>query len=141
MTTFEMAMPLAGLGVGRGLGSALGGAADVVAAAILLLLGAYLLVAADDEADRLGSFSGRWPALLAVGLAVSLDELAMGFTIGLLGLSIVAAVLLIGGQAVVASQLGFRVGARLGAAVREGAERLAALALVALGVLVLVQSL
>jgi hypothetical protein len=37
------------------------------------------------------------------------------------------------------AQLGFRLGARLGERVREGAERLAALALLALGILVLVE--
>ena len=64
----------------------------------------------------------------------------MGFTIGLLGLSIVAAVVLIGTQAFVAAQLGLRLGSRLGDAAREWAERLAGVALVGLGALILVSS-
>ena len=38
-------------------------------------------------------------ALIGLGISISLDELAMGFTIGLLQLSIVLAVVLIGAQA------------------------------------------
>jgi putative Mn2+ efflux pump MntP len=60
----------------------------------------------------------------------------MGFTIGLLHLSLVLAVILIGVQAFIVAQLGLRLGAGLGAAAREWAERLAGIALLGLGVLI-----
>lgn len=141
MSGFETAMPVVGLLLGRGLGSLVGGAADYVAGAALLALGGYLLAAPDqDEGERLGGalrLSGL--ALLALGLSISLDELAMGFTIGLLHLSLAVAVILIGAQAFLVAQLGLRLGARLGEAAPERAERAAGLALLALGVLVVAE--
>jgi putative Mn2+ efflux pump MntP len=79
--------------------------------------------------------------LFALGLSVSLDELAIGFTIGLLRLSLWLAVLLIGAQAFLFAQLGLRLGARLGESLRERAEQAAGLALLALAVLLAVEKL
>ena len=143
LSGFEMTMPIVGLLIGRGLGTAIGGAAEYVAAAALLGLGGYMLLADErGETEKVASFGTRTGlALFALGLSISVDELAMGFTIGLLGLSIVAAVVLIGAQAFVVAQLGLRLGARLGEAARECAERLAGVALVGLGALILVEQL
>ena len=143
MSAFEMAMPLVGLLIGRGLGSAIGGGADYLAIAVLALLGSWTLVADEQgEQARLGQLaSGRGVALIALGLSISLDELAMGFTIGLLHLSIWFAVVLIGAQAFLLAQLGLRVGARLSERLREGAERVVGVALLALAGLFLVEKL
>jgi putative Mn2+ efflux pump MntP len=109
----------------------------------LIVLGGWMLIQ-DEGTERTAVerlAAGHGLALVALGLSVSLDELAIGFTIGLLHLSLWLAVVLIGAQAFVMAQLGFRFGARLGESVREGAERLAALVLLALGILVLVEEL
>ena len=134
-------MPVVGLLVGGGLGAAVGGVAEVVAGAALIGLGAWLLLADEEaEEERLGRLTtGSGLALVGLGVGISVDELAIGFTIGLLGLDLWLAVLLIGVQALVVAQLGLRLGARVGESVRESAERLAGLALIALGVLVLVE--
>ncbi|MEP6909934.1 MAG: manganese efflux pump [Actinomycetota bacterium] len=143
MSSFEMAMPIVGLLLGHGVGNVIGGVADYVAAAALLALGVWMLVAdEEDEGEKVGSLSGLGGvALIGLGISISLDELAMGFTIGLLHLSIILAVILIGAQAFVVAQLGLRLGARLGSGAREWAERLAGVALVGLGVLILVEKL
>jgi manganese efflux pump family protein len=94
---------------------------------------------AREEARISRLSTGRGVALLVLGLSVSLDELAIGFTIGLLHLSIWTAVGLIAPQAFLAAQLGLRLGARLGERLREGAERLAGIALLGLGVFFLVE--
>lgn len=139
---FEMAMPVVGLLLGRGLGTAIGRAADYVAAVALLALGAYILVDSDDEATTVSGLVGkRGLALIGLGISISLDELAMGFTIGLLGLSIVLAVILIGVQAFVVAQIGLRLGARVGSAASAWAEKLAGAALLGLGALILVEKL
>ena len=142
MSSFEMAMPVFGLLLGHGVGSAIGGVADYVAAAALLALGGWMLYAdEEDEGAKVSALSSRGGlALIGLGISISLDELAMGFTIGLLHLSIVLAVVLIGIQAFAAAQLGLRVGARLGAVAREWAEKLAGVALVGLGILILVEN-
>jgi putative Mn2+ efflux pump MntP len=143
MSGFETAMPVAGVLVGHGLAHAIGATADYLAAVFLIGLGAFMLVAGDDrEADTVSALvRNRGLALVGLGIGVSLDELAMGFTIGLLHLSLVAAVILIGAQAFLVAQLGLRLGSRLGESARERAEMLAALALLGLGALVLVEQL
>jgi manganese efflux pump family protein len=143
MSSFEMAMPVVGLLLGHGLGAAVGGVADYVAAAALLALGGWILVAGGgDDGEKVSALSSRGGlALIGLGISISLDELAMGFTIGLLKLSIVLAVVLIGVQAFAVAQLGLRLGAKLGEAAREWAEKLAGLALVGLGILILAEKL
>lgn len=136
MVSFEAGMPLVGVAAGAPLGHAIGSAADYVAIGILIALGLYTLLPTNDDDDervvRLGSLRG-WPAV-ALGISISLDELAVGFTLGLLRLPIWAVVVMIAAQAFILSQLGMRLGARLGARAAESAGRLAGVALVALGV-------
>jgi putative Mn2+ efflux pump MntP len=83
----------------------------------------------------------RGTGLLLLGLSVSLDELAIGFTLGLLHVPVIPVLVLIAVQTVVVSQLGMRLGTKLSERFRERAERLAALVLALLGVGVVVQRL
>jgi putative Mn2+ efflux pump MntP len=137
MSSFEMAMPVVGLLIGHALGRLVGNAADYVAIGVLALLGAWMLLHEDEaESDKVGQLvSGRGLVLLALGLSISLDELAIGFTIGLLHLSLWLAVVLIGAQAFLFAQVGLRLGARLNETMRERAEQLAGLALLGLAML------
>lgn len=143
LSGFEMAMPVIGLLAGHALGHAIGTAADYLASAALFALGAWMLTSEEhDEAARVSALiANSGLALAALGVSISLDELAMGFTIGLLHLSIVLAVILIGAQAFLVAQLGLRLGARLGHAAREAAEKIAGLALIGLAILILAQKL
>jgi putative Mn2+ efflux pump MntP len=143
MSSFEMAMPIVGLLLGHALGHVVGRNADYVAIAVLALLGVWMLLHEDDDesetVDRLAS--GRGLAVLALGLSISLDELAIGFTIGLLHLSLWLAIVLIGAQAFLFAQLGLRLGARLNETLRERAEQAAGLALLTLAALLAVEKL
>ncbi len=141
MAGFEMAIPVVGLLVGHALGHAVGSPAEWVAVAVLAVLGGWMLVHEEEreggKASELATRGGL--ALLALGISISLDELAMGFTIGLLHLSLWLAVALIGGQAFLFSQLGLRLGSRLNESLRERAEQLAGLALLGLASLLVVE--
>lgn len=143
-TIFEAGMPLVGFFGGSLVGAGLGAIADYVAIAILIALAVYMLLKPEDEDEeqRL-SLLGRTHGLAAVGLGVSisLDELAIGFTIGLLRLPVFLIIALIAVQTVIVTQLGLRLGSRLGERIREGAERLAGAALGLLGVVLLVEKL
>ena len=143
-TAFEVGMPLVGLFGGRLVGNVAGSAADYLAILILIALGVYVLWPKSEEKEhaRLGLL-GRTHGLAAIGLgiSISMDELAIGFTIGLLRFSIFLVVILIGVQTFVVTQLGVRLGARVGERVSEGAERLAGIALTALGLILLVEKL
>jgi manganese efflux pump family protein len=138
---FEAGMPLIGVGLGAPLARAIGSTADYLAAAAVVAVGGWMLLADDDReeehAQRLGGTHGV--ALLALGISISLDELAIGFGLGLVHLPVVPVVIALGTQAFVAVQLGLRLGARVAERHREIAERLAGLALVGLGIYLAVQ--
>ena len=137
-TAFEATMPLIGVAIGRSLGDAIGAAADYAAVAVLLALAIHILVE-DGDARVSGSMLGHGArASVVLGLSISLDELAVGITLGLLRLPIVPVIALIAAQTLIVAQLGMRIGARIGAHVREGAEQLAgiAYALLAIGLLI-----
>jgi manganese efflux pump family protein len=142
-TTFEMGMPLVGFFAGNLAGRAAGNAADYVAIAILIALGLFMLRPQAENEDKSLSLLARTRglAVLGLGIGISIDELAIGFTIGLLRFPVVVILVLIGIQTFVVTQLGIRLGQRIGERIREGAERLAGVALAALGVILLVEKL
>lgn len=132
---FEAAMPLVGVVVGAPLGHAIGSAADYLAAGLVAALGVYMLVSSDEsnDGDRLLSMTSRGiSGAVALGVSISLDELAIGFSAGLLRLPLVATLIAIAVQAFLITQIGLRLGARVGQW-HEYAERLAGAALLALG--------
>jgi putative Mn2+ efflux pump MntP len=137
---FEAAMPLIGVALGAPLGHAIGGAADYIAAGLVAALGVYVLVAEQDDEDgeRILSMTQKGIAgAVALGLSISLDELAIGFSAGLLRLPIVPMLVAIAAQAFLVTQLGLRIGAHFGG-LHEWAERIAGVALIALGAVLLV---
>ncbi len=83
MTSFETGMPLVGLALDAPLGRAIGSAANYLAIAALLAFGLYTLLSAEQEEEervgRLGNVTGFRAVLL--GLSISLDEFAIGFTL------------------------------------------------------------
>lgn len=140
---FEAGMPIVGFFIGGAVGHVIGYFAGWTAIAFLVVAGALMLRPGDEEKEEgrlrlLAKAQGF--AIIDLGLAISVDELAIGFSIGLLGLPLLVAVLWIGVQAFLAAQLGMRIGARLGEELRERAEQLAGVALIAMaGVLVVLK--
>jgi putative Mn2+ efflux pump MntP len=110
---------------------------------VLLAFGLYMLLGSEaDEQARLGRLTQMHGAgALLLGISISLDELAIGFTLGLLRLPAGLVIVLIALQAFILTQLGLRLGNRLSERVREGAERVAGLALTALGLVLLGEKL
>jgi len=138
--TFEAGMPLVGLLIGAALSGPLGGAAEYTAIVVLIVFGLYATFNSkeeDNEAKRIASTHGL--AIIGLGLGISLDGLAIGFTYGLLHLPVVLVTILIAFQAFVLSQVGFAVGGRLPESIRQYGEKVASLALVAIGLLLFVQ--
>jgi putative Mn2+ efflux pump MntP len=106
---FEAAMPIVGLVAGRGAAAVVSGAAEWIGLGCLAAVGAWLLV---EREEPVGTREPGVGGLLLLGVAVSLDEIGVGFSFGLLRIRLAPAIALIAVQAVVASQLGFRLGAR-----------------------------
>jgi putative Mn2+ efflux pump MntP len=139
---FEAVMPLVGFAIGYPVGHAVGTAGDYVATAVLLGLGISMARSSrNDQEPKDPRDLLRGGRALLLGLSISLDELVIGFTLGLLRGPVLLVAILVGVQAVVFSQIGLRLGARLGEHVREGAERLAGLVLIALALGLLAERL
>jgi len=99
-------------------------------------------VSGPQQEDRLLSLTQRGAlGAAALGVSISLDELAIGFSAGLLRLPIPAMVIAIAAQAFIVTQIGLRLGDRVGEAMREATEKLAGAALIALGAILLVTRL
>ena len=124
--------------MGRPLGEAVG-RWDVYAAAVLLLVtGLWLLregLAEDDErAQILRLASAQGLSLVGLALSVRLDELAVGFSFGLLRLALAPALVAIALQALLLSLCGLWLGSRVGRALGERADLLAGAVLCLLGI-------
>ncbi len=118
---FEAAMPVAGLLAGHGLASSLGRAADWLAAALLIAVGAASVAA--GLRSRAASAAGRRPvadapprvaALLVSGFALSLDNLAAGFALGSYQVGVLAGIVVFGVVSAGMSLAGLEFGARIG---------------------------
>lgn len=94
----------------------------------------------EEERIARAAHSTGW-SRLGLALSVSLDELAIGFSFGVLGFPLVPALVVIALQALVVSLLGQWVGVRAGNRLGERAERLAGPALALLGVWFLIAQL
>lgn len=140
---FEGGMPLIGLGLGTALAHGIGQVADYLAGAAVIAIGAWMLLAADKDEDKKASrlTSSRGLALVGIGISISLDELAIGFTIGLARLPVTAVIVAIALQAFLAAQLGLAIGAQIGERWRERAEQFAGIALILLGAYLLTEQL
>ena len=149
---FETAMPIIGLLAGRGAAGALGHATRWLGAALLIATGVYSLVQAlrsardaassgtppseppPSEPQRLGP--QRLGPLLVTGLALSLDNLAVGFALGAVHVSLPVAVIVIGAVSVSLSLLGLELGQRLSTRIGGRGEILGGLVLIGVGIAV-----
>jgi putative Mn2+ efflux pump MntP len=140
-TLFQSGMPLIGVTLGVRLAHAIGDVADDLAAAAVIAAGAWMLLGAggQKEEQRTARLAGSHGlSLFALAFTISLDELAVGFSVGLAHLPLTAVIVAIAVQAFVATQIGAQLGARVSEHVRKGAERLAAVALIGLGLVMMV---
>ena len=133
--TFEGCMPTIGLVVGRTLSGALGSVMGYVAGGILVALGVWEVREARDETDDTTGILQltHTKSVLLLGLSVSLDELAVGFSLGVVGASLGIALTYIAVQAFGVTFLGLAIGARVGHRLQERAELVAGLLLIVLG--------
>ena len=133
---FEAGMPLLGLLLGHGLAQALGHTARWTGAGILAACGGYAVL----QAVRGGAGPPAGPdgpglaRLLVIGLALSIDNLAVGFALGAYHVSLPLAAIVIGVVSVALSLAGLEFGARIGARAGRPGELLGGLILIGVGV-------
>ncbi|HLX50579.1 MAG TPA: manganese efflux pump [Streptosporangiaceae bacterium] len=132
---FETGMPIAGLALGRSLASTLGGGAHWISAGLLIVTGAWTLAQAIRGTPGTSPARGdqRTWRLLITGLAVSIDNLAVGFALGSFHVSLAVAAITIGAISTCLSLIGLELGDRIGARAGQRGELLGAIVLIAVG--------
>jgi putative Mn2+ efflux pump MntP len=134
---FEAGMPLIGLVIGRAVSGELGGAARWVGGGLLAAVGCYQVIEWLRERSSPGEQAapGSWGTgkLLVSGLALSIDNLIVGFALGAYHVNIGVAALVIGVVSVAMALIGLEVGARVGRALGARGELAGGVVLVAIG--------
>jgi putative Mn2+ efflux pump MntP len=142
LAVFEAGMPAVGVLLGHGIGDLLGHYASYIAALVIGVAGIFMLLPAKaeekEEREMKLLAKTRGFAVVGLGLSISLDELAIGLSLGLLGVPLLVAVIFIGAQAFVASQLGLKLGSKLNEKIREDAEKVAGIALISVAIILFV---
>ena len=131
---FEGVMPIIGLVAGKHL-SGFGEWAGYGAAILLILVGGHEIKQhfsdKDDDDEPLSVEGGK---LLLTGLSVGLDELAVGFSLGVLHVPVGPALGYIALQAFALTFVGLSWGTRIGKQFGEAAELIAGVVLILLGI-------
>ena len=136
----ETATPILGLLAGHGLASTLGHAAHWIGAALLTATGIVSVAQAvrrpqvQQEQIPQRSASRRTGRLLVTGIALSVDNLAVGFALGAYHVSLPVAAIVIGAVSVTMSLIGLELGRQLGSRTGERGAILGGLVLIGVGI-------
>ena len=133
----EVLMPVIGIAIGDRMAGGLGRAANAIAALVLVAIGVYTLVETRREARDL-SIPLRRRALALLAFALSLDNLAIGFSLGLIHAPLAVAASFMGACSGALTLVGLELGRQLGRRVGDRSELFSGLVLIAAGVFVLV---
>lgn len=139
---FQAAMPLVGWSIGKGFEQYVTGVDHWVAFGLLAAIGGRMIWEAHSGADRMADYERLdLPELLLLGLATSIDALAVGISFAFLPVPIVGAAVVIGITTFVLSVAGIRIGHRAGIRYRKPAEIAGGVILILIGVRVLLDHL
>ena len=134
---FEALMPVLGLLLGEAVAGFFGHYGKYVGGAILILTGAYTVIqarmTANEQKVRMPR-SVRMQSLIITALALSIDNLAVGFALAVYHIDIVLAALTFGVVSIVMSLLGLELGHRLGKRVEAWSEEIGGGVLILVGV-------
>jgi manganese efflux pump family protein len=133
---FEAGMPIVGLLIGAQAAASLGPASRWLAAGLLIAVGGYFLVEGLRDAHTASPGAEGLGRLVLAGLALSVDNLAVGFALGSYHTPVVVGAVTIGAVSVGLALIGLELGGRLGARAGQRGGQLAGLLLIAVGALI-----
>ena len=139
---FQAAMPALGYAGGALFRDSIEAYDHWVAFALLAAVGGHMILESrskDDERPQGNPFA--WKSLLLLGLATSVDALAVGLTLALIGIPVGVAVAVIGGITFALCVPAVHMGARLGTRLAHRAEFVGGVVLVAIGARILIEHL
>jgi manganese efflux pump family protein len=145
---FESGMPVVGLLIGDHVAAQLGQASRWIGGALLIGVGLYSLVSSvrahrasrpapsspgEPKPAAHSGLTGSTLQLLLSGLALSLDNLVVGFALGTYQVAILVGAIVIGVVSVGLSLIGLELGARLGGWAGERGDQLGGIILISVG--------
>lgn len=133
----EVLMPVIGILVGERIAGGMGRTANLAAGLVLMAIGAYTVLETRRETRDL-TIPVRRRTLLLLAAALSLDNLAIGFSLGLIHAPLLVAAGFMGACSLVLTVVGLELGRQLGKRIGERSELFSGLILVAAGLFVLV---
>ncbi|HVS49698.1 MAG TPA: manganese efflux pump MntP family protein [Candidatus Dormibacteraeota bacterium] len=133
---FEALMPLIGLVLGEAVSGYIGkNLAGYVAGGILILTGAYTIWQGRQvESEEKSPKPLQTHRLIVTAMALSIDNLAVGFALAVYHIQIVVAAVTMGAISVAMSLVGLELGHRLGRRVEEWSEELGGAVLILVGI-------
>ena len=140
MGIFQGGMTLLGWGLGVSFSSYITAFDHWIAFVLLGFLGGKMIYESfEEEETTISSFSTK--TLITLGVATSIDALAVGVTFAFLGVNIVWAVSLIGVITFILSAVGVKVGSVFGFKYKSKAEILGGAVLILMGIKILLEHL
>jgi putative Mn2+ efflux pump MntP len=137
---FQALMPLVGALAGKSLERFVAPFSHWLAFGLLALIGGRMIHGALRQGERrFDRDLTRGLSLIGLSVAVSIDALAAGFTLGLRQESIALPVIVIGAVAAALTAVGMVVAGRLGQRIGKGCELVAGVVLIGLGVKIVVE--
>jgi putative Mn2+ efflux pump MntP len=133
---FEAGMPMVGLLIGHGAAASLGSVAGYAGGGLLIAIGGWQFIQAIRSRGEDATPSGSLGRLILTAFALSIDNLVVGFSLGVQHVSLIEAIAVFAAVSVALTLIGLEFGRRLGSAVEFSVEYVAGLVLVAVGVLV-----
>jgi putative Mn2+ efflux pump MntP len=140
---FEAGMPIIGLLIGHGAEQTFGRTTRYVGGALLVAVGLWILLearhAAPERADQQPEQQPEQQPmmrLLLTALGLSIDNLVIGFGLGVTKTPLALALVVFAVVSVGLTLAGLEVGRRLGARLQRRSDEIAALLLIAVGILV-----
>ncbi|NIM90474.1 MAG: manganese efflux pump [Candidatus Aminicenantes bacterium] len=141
---FQFLMPILGWSAGQGIQEYIQSFDHWVAHGLLLLIGGKMIYESFGFGKREKKYDSdptKGLYLLLLSVATSIDALAVGLSIALLGVGIIYPAVVIGLVAFALTLVGLKVGAMLGNLVRKRGELLGGVVLILIGVIILFEHL
>lgn len=127
---FEALMPVIGMAIGESVAGSIGDKARYVGIGVLVVMGIYSLLKKDgdeDEADKAAKAKGA--SILFLAVALSLDNLTVGFGVGMFDAPIAIAAIIFGIISLLLTLLGLEIGRFLGKRMSVSADKLSGVVL------------
>lgn len=134
-TLFETLLPLVGMLIGQRFASLINAYATPVASGILLVLGLYLMATTfskNEEPKKLVKKITSWTGLILLAIGLGIDNLLVGFSLGLKNGTPLMIALIIGAVAFVFVSTGLKIGKYIRQEHRKIADLVAGMLLVLL---------